>query len=109
MTEENKQAKQPKTVIGTSDMPTPQTMEYSVVYKVTDVFIKDLTTVLRNGPYIDLKRVLDYIEANHRMFPAALLNEFIRTLANFPYKTIMPLMKVIENKEKFPYYFEIVK
>lgn len=107
--EVNQTQEQNKKVIGTSDMPAPQTMEYRVVYKVTDLFIRDLTTVLKNGPYVELKGVLNFIESNERKFTAAVLNEFIRMLGNFPYKSIMPLMKAIENKDKFSYYFEIVK
>lgn len=107
MSQENSNVQENHT--GTADMLEPQTMEYSMKYHLTDVFMNDLQTVLKNSPYIELKTLLDYISGKDRIFTIAQLNEFIRTLASFPYKTICPLMKVIEDKNKFPHYFEIVK
>lgn len=98
-----------QSVVGTSDMPAPQTINYNVEYRVTEIFIKDLCTVLKNSPYVEVKKLLDFIESYNRIFPVAVLNEFIRTLTNFPYKVILPLMKVIENQDKFKFYFETIK
>lgn len=95
-------------VIGTSDMPPAQTLKYETYYKVNQVFLNDLRTVLQDSPYAEVKKFLDFLHNYNYILPAAMLNEFLNRLAYMPYKTVSPIMVVIENKDLFPKYFEDV-
>ena len=92
-------------------MPEPQTLDYNAFYRVTPLFINDLKLVMNNGnvAYVDAKKVFDKIKEFDGVFPSAILNEFIRDLGNFPYKVVSNIMRVIEQKDNFLKYFEIVK
>jgi len=93
------------------EMPEPQVMNYKAFYKVTPLFINDLKTVMNNGnvAYCDAKKLFDVINEHNSILPAAILNEFIRSLANFPYKVVSGLMSVIEKDENFKKYFELLE
>ena len=94
-----------------NEMPEPQTLDYNAFYRVTPLFINDLKLVMNNGnvAYVDAKKVFDKIKEFDGVFPSAILNEFIRDLGNFPYKVVSNIMRVIEQKDNFLKYFEIVK
>ena len=94
---------------GTSDMQSPETLEYSNVYKVTDIFRNDLKKTIEELPYVEAKKYFDMLDSNNNLLPAALLNEFLRSLSMLPYKYILPLMKAIEKKEAFDAYFILQK
>ena len=94
---------------GTSNMPSPNTINYSLQYKVTPLFKSDLRIVMRDTPYVDVNKLFEFIDAYNDIFTSAVLNEFLKTLASFPYNTIFPLMKAIENKGNFEKYFEPIK
>ena len=95
-------------VIGTSDMPSPKTVTYETFYRVTQVFVNDLKTVLQDAAYADVKQFLDLIKSYNNILPIAVLNEFLNKLSTMPYKMVAPIMAVIENKDLFPKYFEDV-
>lgn len=92
--------------IGTSDMPLPQTIAYETRYQVTDLFKKDLEIILGDTAYVDAMKFFEIINVHNSVFTAAVLNEFLRSLAMLPYKTVSPLMKVLDDKEKFAKYFK---
>lgn len=94
--------------IGTSDMPQVHIFNYSSAYKITPIFVNDLKIVVGDMPYVEVKKIFDTIDKCNGVFSGAALNEFLYELSMLPYKTIMPLMKVIENKDKFGKYFEPV-
>ena len=97
--------------IGTADMPVAQTIQYNKLYKPTKLFMKDLEIILKDTPYVEAKRYFDYLAAydsNGGVIPIAGINEFIRNLSLLPYKTVQPMMKVLESKENFDKYFELV-
>lgn len=96
-------------VIGTSDMPPVQTLKYETYYKVSQIFINDLRLVMQDAAYADLKQFLDFLKSYNYILPVAMLNEFINRLATMPYRTVSPIMEVIENKNLFPKYFEELK
>lgn len=91
-------------------MPEPQVLNYNAYYKVTQLFINDLKIVFNNGnvAYCDAKKMFDTIKEYNGIFPAAILNEFIRRLGNFPYKVVSMIMGVLENEENFGKYFELI-
>lgn len=93
---------------GTSDMPSPQTMDYTKTYKVTDLFKNDLNTVLSDIAYADASKYIKYIDAYNSIFTAAVLHEFLQMLKQLPYKTVLPLMRALENKDNFSKYFKQV-
>ena len=97
------------TPVGTSDMPAPQIFSYDKSYIITDMFKKDLTTVLKELPYADAARFIDGINMYPQGIPAAVLNEFIRALGNLPYKYVEPLMKALSVKENFEKYFKLIE
>ena len=91
---------------GTSDMPTPQTMNYHAVYRINQVFINDFRRTFQEISYVDYKKLEKYISRD--TIPAGVLNELIRTIASYPYKYVVNLMRAIENKETFSKYFELL-
>jgi len=97
-----------KKVIGTSDMPVPQVANYNNKYKVTQLFRNDLDKVLGDMAYVDVKKVISILDDTNNVLTAALLSEFLHNLTNLPYKVVAPLMKVIENKDNFGKYFELI-
>ena len=103
---ENKEAKKEQPVIGTSDMPPVQVLQYETYYKVSQVFINDLKIVLQDAPYADVKPFFDFLKSYNGILPAAMLNEFLNKLAAMPFRMVSPIMEVIENKNLFPKYFE---
>lgn len=93
---------------GTSDMPSPQIMDYTKTYEVTDLFKNDLNTVLSDIAYADAVKYIKYIDAYNSVFTAAVLHEFLQMLKQLPYKTVLPLMRALENKDNFSKYFKAV-
>ena len=93
-------------VRGTSDMPTPQTMNYQASYKISQLFVNDFRRTFQEISYADYKNLERYISRD--VIPAALLNELIRTIATYPYKYVAGLMRALENKETFKKYFELL-
>ena len=93
-------------VRGTSDMPAPQIMNYHAVHKINQVFINDFRRTFQEISYVDYKKLEQYI--SRETIPAGVLNEFIRTIATYPYKYVVGLMRAIENKEVFSKYFELL-
>lgn len=94
-----------------NEMPEPQVMNYDVFYKVTPMFINDLKIVMTNGgvAYVDAKKIFDKITENKMILPSALLNELVRDLGRLPYKVVANLMQILEDKEKFSKYFELIQ
>ena len=92
--------------IGTSDMPLPQTIAYDNRYQVTDLFKKDLETILAD---VDAMKFFRVIDAHNSIFTAAILTEFLRSLTMLPYKVVSPLMKVLDDKDKFAKYFKQIQ
>ena len=90
---------------GTSDMPVPPVIDYSIMYKIQPIFRNDLMTVIGNMPYCEVKKIKDILDVNNDVLSTAQLNDFIAILSNLPYKVINPLMKVIEKTENFNKYF----
>lgn len=88
------------------EMPEPQVLNYELRYKVTPLFISDLKRVMADVAYVDAKRLFDKISEYDGVFPAAVLNEFIRDISLFPYKYVAGLMAVIYDETKFGKYFE---
>ena len=95
--------------IGTSDMPLPQTIAYDNRYQVTDLFKKDLETILSDVAYVDAMKFFRVIDAYNSVFTAAILTEFLRSLTMLPYKVVSPLMKVLDDKDKFAKYFKQIQ
>lgn len=89
---------------GTSEMPAPQNINYNQFYKINQVFINDFRLTFQELPYIEYKKMEQYLVKD--TIPAAVLNEFIRAIASYPYKYVANLMKAIENKDLFKKYFE---
>lgn len=87
-------------------MPLPQTITYEISYQVTDLFKRDLETILADVAYVDAMKYVKMIESHNSVFTAAVLNEFIRSLTLLPYKVVSPLMKILDDKEKFAKYFK---
>ena len=95
--------------IGTSDMPLPQTIAYDNRYQVTDLFKKDLETILADVAYVDAMKFFRVIDAHNSIFTAA-ITEFLRSLTMLPYKVVVsPLMKVLDDKDKFAKYFKQIQ
>ena len=102
MSEENNSV-QPQ-VIGTSDMPEPQVLNYEIKYTVQPALIADLEEVLGSLAYVDAKRFIDKARMTP-IFTTAILTEFLSSLQQLPYKTIKPLMRVLETPNGLAKYF----
>jgi len=94
---------------GTSSMPAPSVAAYDNKFQVTDLFKHDLEIVLGDVAYVDAIKFFNMISTHNSIFTTAVLNEFIRSLSMLPYKTINPLMKVIDNEENFKKYFKLIE
>ena len=94
-----------KKVIGTSDMPVPPVVDYSIMYKIQPIFRNDLMTVIGGLAYCEVKKIKSVLDDNNDILSTAQLNDFIAMLSNLPYRVINPLMKVIEKTENFNKYF----
>ena len=93
-------------IVKSSDMPAPQVMNYSQMYKLSDLLINDLKKVLADVAYVDAQKFFDKIDnTENRVMPIAQVNELIRDLSYLPYKVVAPFMAVINNKENFLRYF----
>ena len=88
-----------------SEMPIPETIDYGEMFQITPLFISDLKKVLADSPWIDAQRFFKKIEEYNCVMPNAILNEFIRDIANMPYKVVAGLMSVINKPEYFVKYF----
>lgn len=93
-------------IVKSSDMPAPQVMNYSQMYKLSDLFINDLKKVLSDVAYVDAQKFFNKIDnTENRIMPISQVNEFIRELSYLPYKVVAPFMSVINNKDLFLKYF----
>lgn len=92
---------------GTSEMPAPQNIDYNIRYRLTDVFKEDLYTLLKELPYVEARKYMDIVEESKGVMPIAILNGFLRSLANIPYKYIYRIMDVINSgdQSKLDQYF----
>lgn len=104
MSNDNKNVAVP--VIGTSDMPPVETLNYETYYKVSSVFINDLKIIMQDVAYADAKPYFDFLANYNYVLPIAVLQEFINMLGKMPFGTVAPLMDVINNKNLFSKYFE---
>jgi len=95
-----------KELSNSNDMPEPQVVQYYQTYRITDMFVRDLKTILGDMAYADTKQFIDRIEECGRIMPVAKLDEFIKDLSGLPYKIVSKLMSVIEKKDNFLKYFE---
>lgn len=102
----NKNTAEP--VIGTSDMPQVETLNYETYYKVSPVFVNDLKIILQDVAYADAVQYFDFLKSYNYILPVAILQEFINMLGKLPFGTVSPIMEVINNQNLFPKYFEDV-
>ena len=102
----NKEDKGTK-VVGTSDMPEPQIIDYSSTYSVTEQFKRDLILTINELPYIEARQILEYYEKYNWSIPTNILNESIRHISRLPYKYVCGIMKNIETN--FSNYFTLNK
>lgn len=102
----NKNNDKSASVVGTSDMPQPEILNYETYYKVMPVFVHDLKIIMQDVAYADAKPFFDFLINYNYMLPAAILQEYINMLAKMPFNTVSPIMNVINNKNLFPKYFE---
>lgn len=94
-----------KKVVGTSDMPEPQVINYSALYETTEKFRNDLNITLFEMPYVDAEKVYEYFRKYNWVIPVNVLNEAIRHISRLPYKYVCGIMKNIEGD--FNNYFKI--
>jgi len=92
-----------------NEMPIPETLDYGEMFQITPLFISDLKKVLADSPWIEAQRFFRKIDEYGGVMPNAILNEFIRDIANMPYKVVAVLMSVINNPEYFVKYFTPVQ
>lgn len=97
--------KEKQQVIGTSDMPPVETLNYDITYQVSNIFLNDLKLTIKDIAYADAKRYFDFLAYYNYVLPIAVLNEFLKMLANLPFKYVAPLFQVIQNKDLFAKYF----
>ena len=87
------------------EMPEPEVINYSQVYRMSDLFINDLRKVLADVPYVEAQKFFKKIDDCKRIMPISALNELIRDLSYQPYKVVNGIMTVIQNKDNFIKYF----
>lgn len=81
-------------------MPEPQIKDYQPTFKLTDKFINEITAVLGEYPYAQTHQLFKTIEGReNRTFTIPELNGLIQAITQFPYKSVKPIMTVIEKAE----------
>jgi hypothetical protein len=96
-------------VHGTSDMPTPEVLDYEQVFKVSPIFVNDLKIVLQEVAYADAQPFFEFLKNYDYVLPVAVLNEFLRKLSTLPYKYVNQIFAIITNQELFGKYFELLQ
>ena len=77
-------------------MPEPDTLNYEVKFVLSDTFISDVEEALQDYAYVEVRDILNTVNALKTAMPINMLNEIVRRLAAFPYKSVKKLMYFIE-------------
>lgn len=80
-------------------MPAPQTMDYDQTLKVSDKFVSDMYAALDGFSYVEVCEIFKTVEALKNKMPINVLNEIIRRIASFPYKSVRDLMLQVETDQ----------
>lgn len=102
-----------------SDMPEPQTKDYSRRLRCKPLFmtlftemVNDLpyATILKNqkGEQIKLVDIVKYVETKHESMDVSEMDKIISFIATIDFKHARPIMEKIENSEQQKDLFEII-
>ena len=88
-------------------MPEPETINYDILLKLNDVFISDVEEALGDYAYVETGELIKAINNLKNGIPINMLNEIIRRISAFPYKSVKKIMFNIETRQDI--YWQIVK
>ena len=88
-------------------MPEPEVINYDVLLKLNDIFIDDLEEALGNYAYVETGEIIKAVNNMKSNMPINMLNEIIRRISSFPYKSVKKIMYNIETRQEM--YWQIVK
>lgn len=80
-------------------MPEPDILNYNVKFSLSDVFLSDVEEALQDYAYVEVRDILNTINSLKNEIPINMLNEVVRRLASFPYKSVKKLMYFIETEQ----------
>lgn len=120
--EDNKELEKQIIVDDDSDMPAPETKEYSneKYVKLSDRFLELFNDVVQELPYVTLLTnhnketihlidLVRYVEANWENMPLSMFSNVIDYIANLKFKYNRALMEEFEDKELQKKLYEIKK
>lgn len=88
------------------EMPAPATLNYDVFLTLTDKFVNDSIAALSDYAYVEVNDILNTIINLRNQMPINVLNEIIRRIGTFPYKSVASVMQIIENDQ--PQYWTVI-
>lgn len=80
-------------------MPEPDTLNYNVKFSLSDAFLSDVEEALQDYAYVEVRDILNTVNSLKNEIPINMLNEVVRRLASFPYKSVKKLMYFIETEQ----------
>lgn len=92
-----------------SEMPEPMVMDYEIAYTITEKFKEDLIISISELPYVVCEGLIKFVEDNKEHVELGVLNEYIRKIAQLPYRYVNGLMTNIQNPQTQPIYFTPIK
>lgn len=92
-----------------SEMPEPVVMDYEIAYTITEKFKEDLIISISELPYVVCEGLIKFVEDNKTHVELGVLNEYIRKIAQLPYRYVNGLMANIQNPQTQPIYFTPIK
>jgi hypothetical protein len=90
-----------------NDMPPPATLDYDVILKLSDKFVNDSVAALSDYAYVEVSDILNTILNLRDKMPINVLNEIIRRIGSFPYKSVAHVMRIIESDQ--PQYWSVIE
>lgn len=82
-----------------NDMPAPATLDYDVFLKLSDKFVNESVAALSDYAYVEVNDILNTILNLRDQMPINVLNEIIRRIGSFPYKSVAHIMRIIESDQ----------
>lgn len=85
-------------------MPEPEIKNYEPTFKLTDRFVTDVHKYLEDYPYSQTQALMKAVDNSKDSVGVQLLNQIIQAIAQFPYKSVKPIMEVVESRDQSVYW-----
>lgn len=83
----------------------PQVQQYEPTVTVSPDFVKDVTEALQEYPYASTSNLIKAINQGNGVMTVNTINQVLQGIAQFPYRSVVKIMTVVENPETQTKYF----